>query len=62
MDGQNGFLVQLKDVNTLTNAMEKFITDPALAATMGAASRKLAEDKFDVDKVNDAILSFMELT
>ena len=62
VDGQNGFLIPLKDVNTLTNAMEKFITDPGLAATMGAASRKLAEDKFDVDKVNDAILSFMELT
>ena len=41
--------------------MAKLIADPALTANMGAASRKLAEDKFDVDKVNDAILSFMEL-
>lgn len=59
--GENGFLVPLKDVDGLTNAMEKFITDPALAATMGAASRRLAEEKFDVDRVNDDILAFMEL-
>jgi len=62
VEGQNGFLTPLKDVDAITNSMEKFITDPTLATTMGAASRKLAEEKFDVDKVNDAILSFMELT
>ncbi|MGL1863265.1 MAG: glycosyltransferase family 4 protein [Pseudodesulfovibrio sp.] len=61
IDGENGFLTPLKDVDALTAAMEKLIVDPALTAKMGAASRKLAEDKFDVDKVNDAILSFMEL-
>jgi len=62
VEGQNGFLTPLKDVNALAESMEKFIVDPNLAKTMGAASRKLAEEKFDVDKVNDAILSFMELT
>lgn len=59
--GQNGFLTPLKDVETLANSMEKFITDHTLTHSMGAASRRLAEDKFNVDKVNDDILSFMEL-
>ncbi len=59
--GQNGFLTPVKDVDALAHAMERFILDPALAPAMGAASRKLAEEKFDVDKVNDAVLSFMGL-
>lgn len=58
---QNGFLTPIKDVDALAHAMERFILDPALAPAMGAASRELAEEKFDVDKVNDAILSFMGL-
>lgn len=62
VDGKNGFLTPFKDVDGVAEAMEKFITDPTLATTMGAASRQLAEEKFDVDKVNDDILSFMELT
>ncbi|MBI9079377.1 MAG: glycosyltransferase family 4 protein [Pseudodesulfovibrio sp.] len=61
-EGLNGFLTPLKDMDALARSMEKFIVDPGLAKTMGATSRRIAEEKFDVDKVNDAILSFMELT
>jgi len=59
--GETGFLAPIKDAAATAEAMEKFITDPSLAAVMGAAGRQLAEDRFDVDKVNDEILSFMEL-
>jgi len=59
VDGENGCLVGLRDVGGLADAMERFIADPGLAKTMGAAGRRLAEEKFDVNKVNDAILSFM---
>ena len=58
---QNGFLVPPRDPDALATAMERFIIEPGLAVTMGAASRRLAEEKFDVDKVNDAMLSFMGL-
>lgn len=58
---QNGFLIPPRDTDALTAALERLITEPELVPAMGAASRKLAEEKFDVDKVNDAILSFMEL-
>lgn len=59
IDGINGFLVSIKSVDDLVNAMEKFILDPSLIETMGAASRKLAEEKFNVHKVNKVMLDKM---
>lgn len=60
-DGVNGFLVPVKSVDGLTEAMEKFITDPALISTMGQASRQIAEEKFDVRAVNNFMLKEMGL-
>ncbi|WP_285905383.1 glycosyltransferase family 4 protein [Pseudodesulfovibrio pelocollis] len=59
--GRNGFLVPPRDADALAETMERFILDPALAPAMGAASRAMAEARFDVNRVNDAILSFMGL-
>src|SRR3546814_3223928 len=41
--------------------MTKFIADPTLAVTMGAASRRIAENRYDVRKVNTLLLEAMEL-
>lgn len=60
-DGINGFLIPVKSIDGLINAMEKFITDPALINTMGKASRKIAEEKFDVHAVNNFMLKEMGL-
>jgi glycosyltransferase involved in cell wall biosynthesis len=54
--GENGFLVRPGDVADLTAAMERFIANPALIASMGPKSRALAERKFDVHTVNRAII------
>ncbi|MEF2229380.1 MAG: glycosyltransferase family 4 protein [Pseudodesulfovibrio sp.] len=62
IEGKNGFLVPPRDARALAAAMERFILDPALAPAQGAAGRALAEERFDVDKVNDAMLAFMELS
>ena len=59
IDGMNGFLVSVKSVDDLINAMEKFVLDPSLIETMGAASRKIAEEKFNVHKVNKVMLNKM---
>lgn len=59
VDGENGFLVPVKSVDNLVAAMERFILDPSLIATMGAASRRLAEEKFDVNNVNKVMLDKM---
>lgn len=52
----NGFLVPPRNVDALVKAMERFICDPDLIPRMGARSRQIAEDKFDVHKVNAVML------
>jgi glycosyltransferase involved in cell wall biosynthesis len=59
IDGINGFLVPPRDVDGLVAAMERFIRQPDLIITMGQASRKLAEERFDVHKINAIILQAM---
>lgn len=56
VDGYNGYLIPVRDGVALARAMEEFILDPALISTMGKASRQVAEDKFDVDAVNQVML------
>jgi glycosyltransferase involved in cell wall biosynthesis len=52
----NGLLVEPRDVDGLAAAMERFILDPQLAATMGMRSRELAVEKYDADKVATELL------
>lgn len=57
--GRNGYLVPVKDSAALSQAMERFMIDPSLISAMGHQSRLLAEERFDVRKVNSEILSRM---
>ncbi len=59
IDGKNGFLVPVRDVDALVNAMLNFIKHRELIERMGQASRKLAEEWFDVRKVNQVMLKAM---
>lgn len=59
--GVNGFLVPVRDISALADAMEKFLVEPPLSVSMGAASRMLAEEKFNVHDVNRIILEKLEL-
>jgi glycosyltransferase involved in cell wall biosynthesis len=59
--GRNGFLVPVKDAGALAAAMERFIAEPGLIPRMGAESRRIAEEKYDVHKVNRVILEAMAL-
>lgn len=61
IDGYNGFLVPVKSVDALSEAMEKFIINPELIQSMGKAARQLAEDKYDVNQVNATMLSEMDI-
>lgn len=60
-EGENGFLVPVQSVDALEQAMLRFVQDPALAERMGRSSREMAEDKYDVHKVNAAMLHEMGL-
>ena len=59
VDGDNGFLVPVKSVDALVQAMIRFIQSPELVPRMGRRSRQIAEDKYDVHKVNAVMLREM---
>ena len=60
-EGENGFLVPVKDVDTLAEKMLWFLDHPEELAAMGAKSRAYAEEKYDVKKVNADMLRYMKL-
>ncbi len=60
-NGVNGFLVPVKDIAALAERMMFFCENASAIAAMGAASRKMAEEKYDVRLVNQAICSHLEL-
>lgn len=61
VEGDNGFLVPVRDPKALAQAMCKFIEQPELIASMGARSRQMAEEKYDVHNVNAVMLREMGL-
>jgi len=57
----NGYLVSIKSIDELADAMCQFIEDPKLYEQMGKASRRVALEKYDVEKVNEYMISEMGL-
>lgn len=51
VDGYNGFLIQPKDVNALTEKLDLLISNKNLRVTMGRNARKYAEKYFSIDLV-----------
>lgn len=60
-DGDNGFLVDVKSVESLVKAMEKLILQPELITQMGSRSREIALHKYDVHQVNAHMMQEMGL-
>lgn len=61
IDGVNGFLVPKWNVEVLAEKMIYFIENPQQIAIMGDESHKIATQRFDVNKVNQALLEILEL-
>lgn len=59
--GENGFLVEVKSVSSLVNAMQEFINNPALIEQMGQRSREIALHKYDVHQVSRHMIQEMGL-
>jgi len=57
IDNENGLLVPPHDVDALVAAMQKLVTFPALTEQMGRRSRALAEQKYDVRKINAIVIN-----
>ena len=60
-NGVNGYLVAVKSVDDLVQAMQYFIKDPQLIAYMGQHSREIALNKYDVHHVNQHMMSEMKI-
>lgn len=56
VDGYNGFLTKLGDINDLEKKFKLFISNPNLIEKMGANSRKRVEDLYDVKKINQQMI------
>lgn len=61
IDSWNGYLVPVRSSDALVSAMRRFLRDPSLAREMGARSRQVAEEKYDVRRVNAEMLRGMEV-
>lgn len=59
VQGKNGYLVEVKNVCAVVDKMKYLIEHPKVVESMAVESRKMAEELFDVNKVNDTILSTM---
>lgn len=57
IDGYNGFLIQPKDVDALTERLDLLISNKELRTQMGANARKYAEEYFSIDTVIERHLS-----
>ena len=61
IQGENGFLVEVKSVTSLVDAMQEFIYNPKLIEQMGQRSREIALNKYDVHQVNRHMMQEMGL-
>ena len=55
----NGLLVPVGAVDELAVAMQRFLANPELVQRMGQRSREIAEEKYDVHKVNQVMINEM---
>jgi glycosyltransferase involved in cell wall biosynthesis len=57
IDGVNGLLVPARDAESLAQAIDQLLQDPALCQQFGEASRKMAISEFSSDIVNQQTLA-----
>lgn len=61
VEGLNGYLVNVKDIEGIKTKMEYLISNPEICKNMGQESEKIARDKYDVKVVNQSIIQTMDL-
>ena len=60
VDGYNGFLIQPKDVDALTEKLDLLLSDKELRIKMGKNARKYAEDYFSIEVVKERHLAIYD--
>lgn len=61
VEGVNGYLVDVKDIDGLVEKMNFLINNPEIYLSMGKESYKIASNKYDVKLVNQSIMKTMKL-
>jgi glycosyltransferase involved in cell wall biosynthesis len=59
-EGVNGFLIEPQNLEALISSIEFFITNPEKIKEMGVASRKYAEERFDVNIINSDLINIIK--
>lgn len=62
IDGVNGFLVPKWNIQALADKILYFIEHPEQVNVMGMKSRQIAQEKFDVNRVNEKLFEIMGLS
>lgn len=60
--GETGLLLPVRDSAATADAMRTLAADPALRLRMGEAGRRFCEEKYAVEKVNRAMLTYLGLS
>ena len=60
IDGYNGFLIQPRDVDTLTARLDLLLSNKDLRVKMGKNARKYAEDNFSIEVVKERHLAIYD--
>jgi glycosyltransferase involved in cell wall biosynthesis len=61
IEGQNGYLVKVKDIQGLKNKMNYLISNEEINQEMGKKSVQMAREKYDVKIINQTIMQTMGL-
>ena len=61
LNGKNGFLVPVRDSESVAEKMTWFIEHPEKISEMGKESSRYVKEKFDVKKINAAMFQIMEI-
>ncbi|MBO3097909.1 glycosyltransferase family 4 protein [Gelidibacter pelagius] len=59
-EGFNGFLIEPQDLDALVQSMEYFIQNPNKIREMGINSRTYAEERFDVNIINNDLVKLIK--
>jgi len=60
LDGESGFLVPERDVDALAERLEYLINNPGIWPEMGQKGRKFVEERFDIEKLNNSLVTIYE--
>jgi glycosyltransferase involved in cell wall biosynthesis len=61
MNNRAGLVVSPEDIEGFLSAAEKLYSSPALRKGMGENARKYAEDHFDIERIGDRFVNFLEI-